>query len=229
MLRSFTIILTLLVITAIQAQNENVLFNKSKLIKIKDIVNGKETEILKYRFFNNKIVSIDLNNKNWTAEVSTLHNNGTVEKNEKVWLDANNNVVSSFKQYYTSHNNNSKDYHGNIYNSFSYENGIKSGVEKFYYANGQIKKSGVINKNGRQGEWKTYHLNGNLKSIESWRNFKREGEVICYFENGNISSKGQYKNGKPFGKWDFFNHDKKEELIKSQVYCENNYESIRLQ
>ena len=164
MLRKISLIVALSIIYFTQAQNKKAYFENSKIIKSIESINGKETEVIKYRFFNNKIVVVNFEDKNWEAEADTFHSNGTCEKNEKVWIDANNNIVTSFKQYYTSHDHNSKNYHGNIYNEFSYINGVKSGVEKFYYANGKVKKSGFVNKKGRQGEWKTYYVNGNLKS-----------------------------------------------------------------
>lgn len=185
------------------------------------MVENTQKEILEYLFFNNETVTVDTNNKNWKAEAKTLHQNGTCEKIEKVWIDAYNNIVSTIKQYYTSHNYSKKSYQGKVYNEFSYLNGIKNGVENFYYTNGQLKKTGLINSKGRQGEWKTYHKNGTIKSIENWKGFKRTGKAVFYFENGNICSEGNYKNGEVIGKWHFYEKNEKEKLITSETYPEN--------
>jgi len=206
-----------LVITSfVQGQN-------SKLIESTRLIENKKIEILEYRFFNNETVVVDINNKNWKAETKVLHPNGTCEIIEEVWIDAGDNIVSSVKQYYTSHNYDKKSYQGKIYNEFSYVNGIKNGVENFYYTNGQLKKTGLITPKGRQGEWKTYYANGNVKSIENWVGFKREGKAVFYFENGNICSEGNFKNGEVTGKWNFYEENEKEKLIASETYALNDF------
>ena len=214
MLSRIIFTIALVITSFVQGQN-------SKLIKSTRLVENKEIEIVEYRFFNNETVIVDLDNKNWKAEAKTLHSDGTCVKIEKVWIDANNNIVSSFKQYYTCHNYDEKNYHGKIYNEFSYVNGLKNGVENFYYTNGQLKTTGLVNQKGRQGEWKTYHRNGNIKSVENWIGFKRDGKAAFYFENGNICSEGNFKNGEVIGKWNFYEENEKEKLITSEVYPEN--------
>jgi len=221
-------ILAIIILMAFTAKGQEckTYSDNGKLLKCKKYVDNKETEIWKYRFFNKKTVTIDLQNPVWKAEENSFHENGTCEKNEKVWIDSDHNVLSKFEQYYIGHDGEEKGYHGNLYNKFTLVNGIKTGIEDFYYANGQVKKTGAINKKGRQGEWKTYHVNGNLKSIENWVNFKREGDTSFYFENGNISTKGQNKNGKPYGEWYFYDHDVKEKLIKIGTFCKTTFEII---
>ncbi len=206
-----------LVITSfVQGQN-------SKLIKSTRLIENKKIEILEYRFFNNETVVVDINNKNWKAETKVLHPNGTCEIIEEVRIDTDDNIVSSVKQYYTSHNYAEKSYHGKIYNEFSFVNGIRNGVENFYYTNGQLKNTGLVNQNGRQGEWKNYYKNGNLKSIENWVGYKREGKATFYYENGNICSEGNFKNGEASGKWNFYEENEKEKLIASEIYISNNF------
>lgn len=73
-----------------------------------------------------------------------------------------------------------------------------------YYSNGLKSAEGIINKEGRHGEWKFYFVNGALKSIQNYENGTRKGTYEKYFPNGTLEikyafndqglSEGYYRN-----------------------------------
>ncbi|RSK38625.1 toxin-antitoxin system YwqK family antitoxin [Mangrovimonas spongiae] len=125
-----------------------------------------------------------------------------------------------------------------------YKDGVKHGLAKYYYPNGQILRTGYYEKGLKTGEWKAYRKIGGLLYIGSYKNDKATGEwkyydavngVIdaignfkddqkvgewrYYYENGIIKMIGSYLNGKKEGKWnEYFDN----EALKSTGYYQNN-------
>lgn len=94
------------------------------------------------------------------------------------------------------------DLEGNVLSS-----GEKSGGELDfvgYYSNGVKSAEGVINKEGRDGEWKFYYVNGALKSVQNYKDGTAVGDYEQFFPDGNLEikyafndegmSEGYYRN-----------------------------------
>lgn len=65
------------------------------------------------------------------------------------------------------------------------------------YPNGKVWSKTEYNKKGlKHGVEKIYYKNGNLSSEEHWRNGRRYGLSKCYYENGNLESEEILENGK---------------------------------
>lgn len=65
------------------------------------------------------------------------------------------------------------------------------------YPNGKVYSKAEYNKKGlKHGVEKIYYKNGNLSSEEHWRNGRRCGLSIGYYENGNLESVEIKENGK---------------------------------
>lgn len=71
------------------------------------------------------------------------------------------------------------------------------GDYQFFYPSGQIAYDWKYNKIGkRTGEQKYYHENGNVKYKGNWENGKTTGSLKIYNEKGDLSGERVYSNGK---------------------------------
>ncbi|MBV7441334.1 toxin-antitoxin system YwqK family antitoxin [Weeksellaceae bacterium TAE3-ERU29] len=98
---------------------------------------------------------------------------------------------------------------------------------KAFYANGQLRDEGQLNKNGKPvGEWKSYYPSGKVLMISNYENGEIKGNIKSFDENGKLiqiihsetgltesfdeSGKlwcfGKQKNGKKEGKWTFLSN-----------------------
>lgn len=65
------------------------------------------------------------------------------------------------------------------------------------YSNGKVWSKIEYNKKGlKHGVEKIYYKNGNLSSEEHWRNGRRYGLSKCYYENGDLEFEEILENGK---------------------------------
>lgn len=95
-------------------------------------------------------------------------------------------------------------FHGKLEISYD-ENGLKNGVSKEYYSNGNIKTLELFFKGKIVGESKSFYENGQLKSLYKYCN---NGQRINYFK--------YYSNGK-ISHYQEFDQDKKN-LLKREIW-----------
>ncbi len=74
------------------------------------------------------------------------------------------------------------------------------------YLKKEIKSNQLIEngffKNGlKDGMWKEWYLNGNLNTIENWDKGTLQGKFISFNKDGSPLWKGKYNNGKKTGSW----------------------------
>lgn len=90
---------------------------------------------------------------------------------------------------------------GNLKETGTYENGLRSGKWKFYNEDGKINQSGSFRKGKPHGEWKWYYMDGTLRRQENYRNGREDGSSVEYDNSGQIVSKGEYIDGLKEGEW----------------------------
>lgn len=119
----------------------------------------------------------------------------------------------------------------NVYCAKGFHNQmVLEGEYLLYDLNNHIIEQGNFKNGLKTGVWKKWYANGNYAMVNNWKNGNKTGEEILFFENGNkatvahyaknllhgifieyaknrtLVSKGYYKNGVKNGKWtDFYN------------------------
>lgn len=106
--------------------------------------------------------------------------------------------------FFDSTNSNYEAYLENIYNWENESEFLMTRLKQETYANGNIKKTGVVAKHKlsnnsdyfyKIGTWKTFHKNGNIESILNYNlEEDKTGEYYFYNEKGVISKRGIYKS-----------------------------------
>ena len=70
----------------------------------------------------------------------------------------------------------------------TYKNGIREGIDKQYYQNGELYSEGYWNNNKLNGLMKHWYENGQIKSEWNWKDWKLDGIQRHWYENGQIES-----------------------------------------
>lgn len=105
-------------------------------------------------------------------------------------------------------------YSAAITSTENYVDGIKQGLEKKYYPNGQVSEEIEWNNNTRDGVWNQYFDDGTIKLKSFYSNNKVTGPYTFYWPNGNLYIKGQFVDNKRNGKWFFYTDEGK---LKSEI------------
>ena len=105
-------------------------------------------------------------------------------------------------------------YSGAITSTENYSNGIKHGLERQYYPNGQVSEEIEWNNGARHGVWNQYFDDGTVKLNSSYVYNKVSGPYTFYWPNGNLYIKGQFVDNKRHGKWLFYTDDGQ---LKSEI------------
>lgn len=90
---------------------------------------------------------------------------------------------------------------GNVKESGTYENGLRTGKWLFYHENGKMNQTGSFRKGKPHSVWKWYYSDGSMKREENYRNGREDGSSVEYDEKGSIVSKGEYIDGLKEGEW----------------------------
>ncbi len=70
-----------------------------------------------------------------------------------------------------------------------------------YYRSKQLAEKGLFYYGLKDGVWKTWYENGQLKKMINWSKGKKKGVLVSYDSIGNELEKGKYKNDLKTGKW----------------------------
>jgi antitoxin component YwqK of YwqJK toxin-antitoxin module len=90
-----------------------------------------------------------------------------------------------------------------------YVKGVKQGVEKKYYPNGQVSEEVEWQKGIKNGIWNQYFDDGNVKMKSTCKNNKVNGPYVFYWPNGNLYIAGNFVDDKREGKWSFYTDEGK--------------------
>ncbi len=107
-----------------------------------------------------------------------------------------------------------KDYfeNGELKAEGSYDNGVKVGEWKYYYPNGKPEQTGKFNSKGKFiGQWVWYYPSGNILREEHFVNGLADGLMTEFDDEGNIIAEGDYIEGMKEGNWILQYGDHREE------------------
>lgn len=90
---------------------------------------------------------------------------------------------------------------------FNYINGMKTGLQKTFFSNGQIKEEYNCDSNLVNGLYKEYFSNGKLKTIGWSLKDKNEGTWNYYYPNGSLKTKAYYSAGELVGYYELYSGD----------------------
>jgi len=106
-----------------------------------------------------------------------------------------------------------------------YIEGLEEG--EWIYDFGQYKETGSYRGGLRNGIWKSYYPEGNLRFEGAFIDDNMNGKVTWYWPNGNIRETGSYLNGSRQGDWTSFNDDGTPSIIISfQNDIEKRYDGV---
>ncbi|HEX4958876.1 MAG TPA: hypothetical protein VFV46_11910 [Lacibacter sp.] len=99
-----------------------------------------------------------------------------------------------------------------------FEKSLKIGNWKFYDLKGSLTEEGEYKKNLRSGVWKTYSGNTVL-SLGKYENNLEDGYWKYFYTNGSLLVEGAYKNGLKTGTWKIYEANN---VLSAQGIYENN-------
>lgn len=127
------------------------------------------------------------------------------------WDEQGNKTVSDGNGTYISYYEN-----GSVFTEGNIKDGLKDGVWKTYYENGEISQTSMYVRSELNGLQQTWYPSGNINVEGEMQNNKRVGEWNWYFESGNPESNVYFVNDKKEGTQKFWNDYRK--LLKEEIY-----------
>jgi antitoxin component YwqK of YwqJK toxin-antitoxin module len=98
-----------------------------------------------------------------------------------------------------------------------YAAGKHHGKEQSFYPNGNVAEETVWENGVKNGMWKQFFENGQIKSTCAYAAGKLEGRFAAYFPDGAKEIEGVYRNGVPDGEWKHF--DAKGKPVSIIIYA----------
>jgi antitoxin component YwqK of YwqJK toxin-antitoxin module len=119
-------------------------------------------------------------------------------------------------------------YSGAITSTEMYVNGIKHGIEKKYYPNGQVSEEIEWQQNMKNGVWNQYFDDGTIKLKANYVFNSLNGPYSFFWPNGKIYILGNFVDNKRHGTWTFYSDDgtKKSEIVYNYGKADNEEEII---
>jgi antitoxin component YwqK of YwqJK toxin-antitoxin module len=105
-------------------------------------------------------------------------------------------------------------YTGAITSTEMFSKGVKQGLERKYYPNGQVSEEIAWNNDKKHGVWNQYFEDGTIKLKGFYTNNKVNGPYTFYWPNGKLYITGTFLENKRNGKWQFFTDEGK---FKSEI------------
>ena len=101
-----------------------------------------------------------------------------------------------------------KRYEEGQYDEWSYKEGKRYGLQKYYYENGQLGYEGFFNEMGMTGFWSFYYKNGQLEEKTFFKDGEKDsGPSISYYPNGQLWMTGFFSNGDREGPWEYYHQN----------------------
>ena len=88
---------------------------------------------------------------------------------------------------------------GNVYYSYTFVNGKKSGPYVYNHLNGKPAMQGTFLDDKEVGHWKSFHMNGKISNEGRYVDGEKDSVWNYYNSNGKISSSITYRNGDSHG------------------------------
>ena len=101
----------------------------------------------------------------------------------------------------------------------NYKNGVKDGVSKKYFPNGNIAEELNWTNNKKNGDWIQRYENGNIKLKSFYQNDNRNGDFQVFYEDNKPEIKGQFSDNLMQGNWVYYDENGNE---KTKIIYINN-------
>ncbi len=98
-------------------------------------------------------------------------------------------------------------YTGTLSYEERYNRGLKEGVSKKYYPDGQVSESIHWKQGTKSGPWKQFYQDGTIRLTASYTDGKLNGPYKVYGTSGNLLISGTYRDNLMEGTWTYYNHD----------------------
>jgi antitoxin component YwqK of YwqJK toxin-antitoxin module len=85
---------------------------------------------------------------------------------------------------------------GAVFAEVTYVKDVRHGKFRYYYKNGNPKKSGVFKNNSFDGPITFYYDSGRVQKVTKYKNGIRHGAEIKYYKFGEIRARKEYEDGK---------------------------------
>jgi len=112
---------------------------------------------------------------------------------------------------------------GIMTDELNYSHGLQEGIQRSFYANGQVENQYSCSGDYTLGEYKEFYITGQIKQHGNYDSTGIAGKWLYYYENDTISNITFYKDGKTIGQPLTFYPDGK---LKSVDYCNNDGDYI---
>ncbi|MCX6281200.1 MAG: hypothetical protein NTU51_04500 [Bacteroidetes bacterium] len=171
-------------------------------------INGIPTGAFRYYYPDGKLKTISyLSDQGKTARTISYSYNGRKiaegnyrsEKKDSTW------------RYYS-------DQDGVLLSEETYIQGVKEGVSRTFYPNGNIAEILHYREGLKEGEWIQNFEDGKLKFKGGYAGDEKEGAFTGYFPGGRINMSGAYKSGHKDGTWTFY--EENGDVMRTEKYSE---------
>jgi antitoxin component YwqK of YwqJK toxin-antitoxin module len=98
----------------------------------------------------------------------------------------------------------------------NYTEGLKNGLSRTYYPEGQVAEQFIYVNDKKDGEWLQYFTDGKVKLKATYKNDLIEGLYIMYHFNGMVEVSGNYSNNLKDGTWVYMSDIG--EMEKREIY-----------
>lgn len=110
------------------------------------------------------------------------------------------------------------DFDGILLSEETYVLGVKNGVSKTFYPNGNIAELINYRDGKKDGEWIQYYDDGKVRFKGIYVNDDKEGPFTGYYPDGKINLSGGYKAGHKDGTWSLYGE--KGEILSVEKYSD---------
>jgi antitoxin component YwqK of YwqJK toxin-antitoxin module len=108
-------------------------------------------------------------------------------------------------------------YYSYYSNSLAYEEtyskGIKHGLSKVYYENGQVAQTTMWDNNRKHGPWQQFYEDSSVRMVTQYDHDKLDGKYQVFNSDGIIIIDGTYDQDQKIGTWSYYMDDGSEDFI----------------
>ena len=115
------------------------------------------------------------------------------------YIDTKRDSTWTYYSYYTN----------TVSHRSEYKQGIRHGMARSYYPNGQVADEVNWNHDKKDGPWKQFFEDGSIKLTATYKNDRLTGNFIAYYPDGKKEMEGNYTDDLPDGEWIHYDQDGK--------------------
>ncbi len=183
------------------------IFNQESYKLIENGISSSGFKLVNSEIKDNEIISTYGNSK-YTLDLSTERRKRGDDYYSSS-LTAYNTTLILKSGIYDPNNGKKTDYYfgDRILAEYTLKEGKKTGQQKVYYLNGNLKRIGNFNNDLENGLFKEYSEDGIIQAEYEMKNGELNGQIKTYYDNGKIKKKGTFLKGKANGTFTEYNED----------------------